>query len=168
MGFPFVFLFALPVGLLIGAVILRAAVSMANKCVGGPAREPDYYDEDEDEEDWDGYMRPRRGRESGGAIPEPTLGRAMGIVLVSVIAILVVTVPIRLFLGLEAPVGGGDDIFLLAQLITLVLGFVISAGVLAGMLPTSFARGCLVALFEYLIVLGVVGLIAGILYMVFG
>ena len=47
--------------------------------------------------------------------------------------------------------GGRDEKQLIASLIQLPIGFLINAGVLTAMLPTTFPRACLVVLFEYLV-----------------
>jgi hypothetical protein len=155
------------VGLLIGAVILRAAISFANKCLPAPARAR--YDDEDDYEDGDGdwaaYERPKR-RESraAGGIPEPTMGRAMGIVFVVFICTSIAGLPISLAMG-AGPLGDGEpEVVLLASLIQLPIGFLVTAGVLCGMLPTTFPRACLVVVFEYLIVLAICVIIGVPLY----
>src|SRR5262249_62234138 len=77
-------LIAIPIALLIGAVIFRAAVSLANKVIGsGSSRYDDYDDDYDDYDDEYDYPRPRRryGRRAraGGAVPEPAIGPAMGV-----------------------------------------------------------------------------------------
>lgn len=141
---------AVPLGLLIGAVILRAAVSFANKCL------PKEVERDDDE--WDDYDRPRRRGTT--PIPEPGMGKAMGIVFVNAIVGFLISIPINLALGLGvANMGGRQDLQtqLIASLIQLPIGFLVNAGVLAGMLPTTFPRACLVVVFEYVVVI-IIGL----------
>lgn len=149
---------AIPIGLLIGALILRGGVWLANKCLPQPGRR--YYDEDDDyDDDWDDdYDRPRirRGRRGGRtAIPEPPLGKAMGVVFVRFIIGFIVSIPISL--ALRGVAGGRPDASaqIVASLIQLPIGFLINAGVLTPMLPTTFPRACLVVLFEYLIALAI-------------
>jgi hypothetical protein len=152
-GILCVVLVALPLGLLIGAVILRAAVSFANKCLPQPRSR---YDDDYD--DWDDYDdRPRsRRRSSSKAIPEPSMGQAMGIVFVNFIVGFVVSIPINIAMGAGVAGAGGDPAArLIASLIQLPIGFLINAGVLTAMLPTTFPRACLVVLFEYLIAIAI-------------
>lgn len=151
-------LIGLPIGLLIGAVILRAAVHFANKCLPSPV-ERDY------DEDWDDYDRPRRRARS--AIPDPALGKAMGIVFVRFIVGFVISFVIGFFIGAGMAgmgrVGGGrpdPGIQLVATLIQLPIGFLINASILMPMLPTTFPRACLVVLFEYLIALAIAIIIA--------
>lgn len=156
-GFICALAFGLPIGLLIGAVILRGGVSFANKCLPQP-RSRDW-DDDEDEDDWDRPARRRRSR-SASAIPEPALGKAMGIVFVGFIVSFLISIPISLVMGAGAgaqPAGarGADAAQLIASLIQLPIGFLIAAGVRTGMLPTTFPRACLVVLFEYLIIIAI-------------
>jgi hypothetical protein len=150
---------ALPLGLLIGAVILRAAVSFANKCLPQPTSR--YYDDDDD--DWETEYRPRPRRGSGArAIPEPGMGQAMLIVFVNGIVGFVVSIPINVAMGVGLAGAGGNDpaAQIIASLIQLPIGFLINAGVLTAMLPTTFPRACLVVVFEYLIVIAICLIIA--------
>ena len=151
-----VLLFVLPIVLLLGAVILRGGVSFANKCL--PKERPRYYDEDDEEDysDWDDYDRPRKRRE--GKIPEPGLGKAMGIVFVGFIAQLVTAVPLFLMGDM---IDDEPELALLALLVALPIGFLIASGLRAAMLPTAFGRACLVVLFEYIICI-VVGIAVGV------
>lgn len=150
-----VVLVALPIGLLIGAVILRAAVHFANKVLPRPV-ERDY-------DEWDDYDRPRRA--SASAIPDPALGKAMGIVFVRFIVGFVVGAVIGFVMGVGAVgMGGGrpdPGLQVLSTLIQLPIGFLINAGILTPMLPTTFPRACLVVLFEYLISIAI-GLIIAV------
>lgn len=156
-----VLLFAIPIGLLIGAAILRGGVYFANKCL--PRRDERY---DDDYDDWDDYDdRPRRRRRlSAPGIPEPGLGKAMAIVLIRAVIGFVIGIVIGAVMGVgmvamnggAGGAGGGmgqpdPALQLLASLIQLPIGFLVNAGVLTGMLPTSFGRACLVVLFEYII-----------------
>src|SRR5438045_5400914 len=90
----------LPIYLLICAVILRGGVHFANKVLPKPV-ERDY-------DDWDDYDRPRRVGSS--AIPDPALGKAMGIVFVRLIAGIIVSIPISIVMGVGvAGMGGRPD-----------------------------------------------------------
>ena len=94
----------------------------------------------------------------------------VGIVLGVIGLTALVVLPVRFVLGLDPP-AADDDRFaasVLTQMLTLAIAFVISTALLAAMLPTSFARACLVTLFEYLIVLGVAAVLGGALFVVFG
>jgi hypothetical protein len=143
-------LVAFPIVLLIGAAILRGGVSFANKCI------PRHVDRDYDEE-WDDYDRPQRRRRTSAAIPEPAVGKAMGIVFVNFIIGMAVSVPINIAMGVGVGARGGGDpmVGLIASLIQLPIGFLIAVGVRTTMLPTTFPRACLVVVFEYLIVLAI-------------
>ncbi len=162
-GILCVLLIGLPIGLLIGAVILRGGVSFANKCLPKESERNDrYWDDEDDDEDYD---RPVR-RRAKAAIPEPGLGKAMGIVLVGAIVGFIISIPINLVMGVGMGMGnanGGNQdqtMRILASLIQLPIGFLVSAGIRTGMLPTSFGRACLVVVFEYLIMIVICVIIA--------
>ncbi len=71
-------LVALFVVLLIYAVVLRASVWITNKCLGESGGSGGYNRQSSYEDDWDDdYERPARRRGTG--IPEPNLGKGMGI-----------------------------------------------------------------------------------------
>jgi hypothetical protein len=155
-----VLLFAIPLGLLIGAAILRGAIGLANKVVGSASTRSSYDFDDDDEDDWDDVPRRRRKhRRASPAIPEPPILTAMGIILVIGIVNFLAGIPIRMMFGLD-PVGrdGPEDAqkVLVAAIVSLPVGFLIMAAMLQMMLPTTFPRACLVVLFEYLIVLAIV------------
>ncbi|HEV3261908.1 MAG TPA: hypothetical protein VG013_33970 [Gemmataceae bacterium] len=90
--------FAILLGTVIGAVFLRAACAFYNKLAGGKG--------------------------SPSSVPEPLLGKAMGITFVTA---LVNAVP-----GFE--------------LLSLPVSLLVLAGMISALLPTTFARGLLVAL----------------------
>jgi len=151
-----VLLIVIPIGLMIGALILRAAVWLANKCLTAPVSR---YDDDEEEydDDWDEYDRParRRGRRNNStAIPEPSFGWAMLIVFVNWI----VNAGVGFVMGVAAGGAGlarDPGAMLVLQGCSLVVNFFISAGLLTAMLPTTFPRACLVVLFQFLIALAI-------------
>jgi hypothetical protein len=151
---------ALPIGLLIGAAILRAAVSLANKVVGGGRKSSDRWDDEYGDYDDDDYRPRRRGRrDDGGAIPEPTLGRGMLIVFVNGIVNFVVGFVLGLMIAAAMPNKPTETVQLVANVIGLPIGFLTAAGLLTVMLPTTFPRACLVVLFQYLIVFAIVAVI---------
>lgn len=163
-GLLCVLLVALPIGLLVGAVILRAAVSLANKVVGGsPDQEAeDDYDWDSDEDD-----PPTRRTRPGGAVPVPGLGRAVLIVFAAGLANVLVGIVVGLAFGAARAAGGGFNgpgPRLAAQLVSLPFGFLVSACIGGAMLPTTFPRACLVTLFQYLIGLVIVAVVGGVLF----
>jgi hypothetical protein len=154
-----ILLIGIPFYLLIMAVILRAACWAANKCL--PQSTSRYDDDYDDYDDWDDEDRPRSRRRyfSAKAIPEPGLGQAMLIVFVNLIIGFVVGGA----LGVVMAAGGmANDpaARLVIQAMNLVLSFLITAGVLTAMLPTTFPRACLVVLFMYLIVIAIAIIIA--------
>lgn len=163
------FLIGLVIGLgiyiLIGALVLRAACWIANKCLPQPRAA--YYD-DEDEEDYDDRdddyddrpVRRRRSRGPTTAIPEPNFGRACGIMGLNVL----IQIGIGFAIGLVLGGGGmrrGDGVGAL-QALNLLISFFVTAALCTSMLPTTFGRACLVSLFNFLIwlLIGIVVVIA--------
>ena len=148
----------------IGSLILRAATWLANKCLtpSVSTRYDDDYDDDYEDDDWDSYDRPRRrsGRRNTQAIPEPTFGWGMLTVFVLWVILFVTNYVIRVTI-----VGGGfvrNGPTLVAVLgCNLVIDYLIASGLFTVMLPTSFPRACLVALF-FILILIVVGVIIAI------
>ncbi|MFO0823504.1 MAG: hypothetical protein U0792_10370 [Gemmataceae bacterium] len=168
-------LLAIPIGLMIGAAILRGAVSLANACLGPDRSKTSYYD-DEFTDYERRYERPsRRYQETntGGLIPEPGLGYGMVIVLVNAFAQFAVGVVMAIGLmavaggagggqgfgagkrGFGDGDGGNDAMALMMNLLSIPVGFIVTSGVLTMMLPTSFGRACLVTLFQYLIMIAI-------------
>ena len=168
------------VGLLILSMIIRASVWIANKCVGGASGGGRAYYDDDDEDDWDAYDRPaRRGRrQPSGAIPEPELFKGMGIGLVWLIAAFVLSLVLNIGLmalaggigGGPLGLGGGADptIAIFVGLAQFGAGFLIWAGLLSVMLPTSFLRACLVTVFIYIISILISAVVVGAVVVVFG
>jgi hypothetical protein len=146
-------LLAIPIGLAIGALILLAAIWLANKCLPQPRSRRRYYDDDDDYYEWDAPRRHRRGGTST-AVPVPSFGQAMLIVFVNWIVNFGVGFVIGFVLG-AAGAAKNQGGMVLVQAISLAVGFVVSATILSGMLPTSFGRACLVVLFQYLIAIAI-------------
>lgn len=158
MIFPFFILIGLPVVLLVGAVILRTAITFANGRIG-PV--PDEIAPSRDDDDWADYPVPGERESPRTAIPMPTIGGGMMMVLAIVLVNVFVGAAIQLVIG-DEPVprrrrfrGPLDDVGLIARLVTVPASFLITSGLLAAMLPTTFRRGCLVAFFSFLISLGI-------------
>jgi len=124
------------IGLLIGAVILRAACALYNAMAGGKG--------------------------SPYRVPEPELGKAMGIVFVTAL----INYASGFVIGLMANAGAeatrinplGPN--LLASAISLPLSLLVMAAMLTAMLPTTFGRGILVALCNLLVTILVVVAVA--------
>lgn len=157
---PLFFVLLIPAALLIGAVILRTAVSWANRSIGRPVEPKEYVVEDED--DWGDYPLPgeKRGSEDvAEVIPPPGIGHGMGILFCILIVNGVITFALQTAVGGEPgrrrPRGFLEDADFLARLANLPIGFLIAAGLLAAMLPTTFVRGLLVTFFYIVICLGI-------------
>jgi hypothetical protein len=138
--------FLIPIGLLVGVIILRCGIHFADTALrkhlaqGGDSER----------------SFPRNG---GAALPHPTLGRSAGIVLARALITLVVNIPIHIVTRIgAASVSGGRAESIPEQVASLThfpITFLINAGVLASMLPTGLRRACLVVLFEYFVVIAI-------------
>lgn len=150
------------VGLLVGAVIVRAAVSITNKLIGpirpeqvttGRIEEWEWDDEPEEE-------HPRRKKEK--AIPEPGVAKAMMIASTAGVT--------NAFIGLVISVLGeafdADDppteeaAVILLAVFSLPFGFLSLTLILTAMLPTTFWRAALAAFVHYIVAI-VIGIIGG-------
>lgn len=124
---------AILIGGTIGAVIIRAAVWLTNKVVGG-------------------------------TIPDPSFGRAFGMAVAAVVVNWIVSTIAQL-----AMAGGNPQtVQLISALIGLPISFFVLAGIATVMLPTSFPRACLVALFYIIVAIAIVVVIFVIVAVVFG
>jgi hypothetical protein len=136
------------IGTVIGAVILRAACWLFNSMAGGDERR--------------------------GGVPEPEFGRAMLITFVTFLVQTGVQMVIGFVTGAgaaaaeQAKPGAGGPAQLMASLIALPVGFLVMAGMLTAMLPTSFPKALLVALLEYVIIIIIAAIIIGGLILAFG
>lgn len=176
-----VVLVGLVVGLLLylalAAAFLRAAVTLANICLGAPSastageNDDDTDDEGHDEDEEAGEAADQNSSQpdqTTSGVPMPGLGRAALVALVTVLANSALAVVFGFSMGLFTTRRGGtpraDDGFarVMLPLISLVVGFFASAAVRSGLLPTSFERASLVTLFEYLMGLAAVGGVAAI------
>jgi hypothetical protein len=130
---------ALVIGTLIGAVFLRAACALYNKMAGG--------------------------KKSPSSVPEPELGKAMGITFVTTLINVMVSFMIGLVVGAGGTAAGVGETWLkiLAQLAALPVSIHVMAGMNAALLPTTFVRGLLVALC-YLLVVLFVGIVVGVIF----
>jgi hypothetical protein len=158
MIFPCLILIVLPVALLIGVAILRAAINLANGRIG---QTPGDVILARDEDDWADYPIPGERVNSTAAIPLPSVGSGMMMMLAVVIVNVIVGAAVQLVIGDEpAPRGGRlrgplDDSTFIARVVTLPVSFLIMSGLLAAMLPTTFRRGCLVAGLYFMICAGI-------------
>jgi hypothetical protein len=158
--------FGLAVGffvvLLIGSVVLRAAVSIANRSAGpvraevvDPFPDWDWDDESEDE--------PRRSGEK--AIPEP--GLAKGMMITSTIAVLTAFIGVVLRVLTEdladAMFGGDDEVVQIVALVVVALPFSFAGAtlLLVAMLPTTFWRAALVAFLHHIFAVFLLGVVFG-------
>lgn len=147
--------------ILIGALVIRAACWIANKCL--PQPQPRYDDDDFDDRDDDEFDdRPRRRRSRGPttAIPEPNFGRACGIMALNVLIQIGIGFAIGIVLG-GAGFRGGDGIGAM-QVMNVLIHFFVVAALCSGMLPTTFGKACLVSLFNFLIwlLIGIIVVVA--------
>lgn len=146
-GFLCALVIIIPIALLIGAVILRAAISMFNKFAG-------------------------TGEEGQDLVPEPSMLKAMGILLITGVANAIIGAilgAIGAATGLiQAGEGGAKAGFdLTLNLISLPFTFLVSSALLAGLLPTTFKRGMGVALCQYIVSI-LVGLAIGLIAVIIG
>jgi hypothetical protein len=141
---------AVPVGLYIGAVVLRCGCwlfNKINKSVAGP--------------------------DAVNAVPIPGVGKAMLITLVVSVANLLVAFAIGLAFGVAAGASASNaaGAARLAQIVSIPASLLVGAGLLTAMLPTRFTRALLVVLCEVLIGLAlavVIGIIVTIVMAIGG
>ena len=109
--------FAVALGTVIGAVFLRAACAFYNKLAGGKG--------------------------SPSSVPEPLLGKAMGITFVTTLANAVAGSVIGVLVGAGSAAAGDSErgSAVIAQLLTLPVSLLVMAGLNAALLPTTFAGG---------------------------
>ncbi len=144
-------LIGLVAALLVGSVIVRAAVALANRILG-PAEVPDTFGQ---WDDWDSdEPAPKPRKHKTRVIPEPGLATGMLVTLLSGLVgpggIVVCAVLAReAFNDLDGP----DELVPLAFLILLLpIGFGLLTLLLSMLLPTTFWRAARVAFLHYLIV----------------
>jgi hypothetical protein len=149
------------IALLIGAVVVRAAVSISNKLIGSPKREPETFGRVEEWE-WDDEPEeehPRRKREK--AVPEPGVGKAMMIASTGGVTNAFIVLVIGVFLeALDVDPIDEDLTIAVLAVVSLPFSFVALTLLLTAMLPTTFWRAALVAFVHYALVV-VIGIVAG-------
>jgi hypothetical protein len=141
--------FGLLVVLVLGAALLRAAVSLANTMIDPRKANPEPVDPFAGW-DWDGELedeKPRRKKKEK-AVPEPGMGKGMMIASTLGVATAGIAIVLAAFGHVVADdLFRGDDgaeIFVFV-LCTLPFAFVVAALLLTAMLPTTFSRALLVA-----------------------
>jgi hypothetical protein len=139
--FLVVMVVAIPPGTVIGGLFLRAACGFYNKQASGKG--------------------------SPDSVPEPLLGKAMGIAFVTTLVNAVAGLVIGLLLGAGGAAAGASErgTTLMSQLLSLPVSLLVMAGLNSALLPTTFARGLLVALCYLLMVffVGLVGLVLAVI-----
>ncbi|MFH1303322.1 MAG: hypothetical protein ABIK07_19830 [Planctomycetota bacterium] len=131
-GFICFLFFVLPVSLLIGSMVLIAAIGLFNKIT----------------------VQNKRRSES---IPVPSVPEAMGIVLVASLINMAINFVLGFFMGLggvqsELDIATYMDAIVF-QLVAFVITFFVNSTVYSAMLPTTFLRAMGVAFFQILIIL---------------
>jgi magnesium-transporting ATPase (P-type) len=133
------------VALLLGSVMLRTAVRIANRSIGPlKAKRADSFPD----WDWDGDLEDEEPRHPQKAIPEPGLGK--GMMIASTLGVVTVFIGIALAVFADTVAedlfeGDEDTQIALLAMFTLPLAFVSSTLLLAVMLPTTFWRAALVS-----------------------
>lgn len=169
----------LAIGLPIAAVLLRASIGLLNKWMGNePVREDvqevaysDSFEGTRSDDPFAAPMTKTMVTASGGGIPEPTFGRAMVIALVAWIANVAVSLVVGFVLGAillqaaQAPAQVATSMQLI-NLISFPFSIAVYTIVLKLMVPTSFLRGLLIVLVQFLIALAIGIAIAGIVMVV--
>ncbi len=135
-----VLVFALLIGSLIGAIILRAACWLFNKFAGDPP--------------------------PPGGVPGPDFGQAFLMAFVAMLVQLGVSFVIEL-MGVGGAAAGGNPqtVQLVSSLISLPISFLVLSGIVASMLPTSFVKGMCVAGL-YWIIVWIIGIVIAVVFMV--
>ena len=155
---------------LVGAMILRAAVAIANRLTGPPKPDRTESEDRFEDWDWDGELEDeRRRRKPEKAIPEPGLGK--GMMIASTAGVLTVLFGVLLATALDMLIDDPfdrDETGQVAALavFTLPFSYIGTALVLTGMLPTTFSRAALVAFLYHALGLGVLAAVAGTIVLV--
>jgi hypothetical protein len=151
-------------GLLVfGAIVLRVAISLSNKCLGASPG-GNYYPEDEELDEWIGYRQIKRPTPK---VEIPTVGIGKGMISTFLLAAFgfLPGIPMRYHFDTGYY---RHDFVVPSYILGLAFGFPISALVLAGLLPTKFGRACLVLLMAYLIIFGLIGGLWAVVYILVG
>lgn len=155
---------AVSIWCLVGAIILRAAVALANMMLCGPGGEGDHYVEALESSGMPDPSNPYGitvdGRSTGCAsggdeILGPTFLQAIVMLLVTTVVLAVVRFGAEFVLSGLLP--------WVVKLVSSLLGLGVNVGILKAMLPTTAARALLVWVLSSAIVLGLLALIVGVL-----
>lgn len=161
-------------GVAVGAVVLRAAISLYNKSSGGKpsisSGQPAYPTNqtlNPYQQQAGAYGEPKPlAPMLSSAIPEPSFPKAMGVIAVTAIVNGIVSFFAGFVIGV---IGGGagvpmQGIQVLAQLVSLVTSFFTMSLVVSGMLPTTFGRAALVTLYYFLIFIAIAIAIVAVVF----
>jgi hypothetical protein len=136
----------------VSMIVLRAAVIVANKCIGSlplTATNPD----DEELDEWIGY---RHVEQTVDAIPKPGFLKSIGALLGMCAIVFVVSMLLSVYLGLgpfDPTRRRGGNWRIVPFALGIVVSFPLCGWLLSAILPTKFSRGCLVLLLCYGIVI---------------
>lgn len=167
LGFEFLCAaFAFVAILAAGAVVLRSAVGLANRMIGPTKVDaPIGWDWDEEEDD-----EPVELDQESAAIPTPSLGAGMLVMLLAGLVHLVIGFGLRFVLTIEGGRDRSDDWLISAasHLIGLGAGFVVLLGLLSSLLPTTPRRAALAVLIFYLLLLAIALMVSALIFVVSG
>jgi hypothetical protein len=143
----------LAIAVWIGGMLIRAAVWLANAAIGGASpSEAGYYEPRGYAVDWQGRPQPHR------AVPMPPLGKAMAIAFAVGVANFLSIVALGLMFGAASAAGitpaiqsrlAASPADQVRGLIAIAVSFLVQAGMLSLLLPTSFGRACLVQVLNW-------------------
>ncbi len=125
------------VATLVGAIILRASISLFNVIVG-----------------------------KSSTLPEPSMGKAMAITFATSIANAAAGFIIGSVLAVEPAVNGARGVNMTAQLISIPVSLIVMAGMITVLLPATFGKSFLVTICYCLISIVIIAVIAGICMLV--
>jgi hypothetical protein len=152
-----VFVVVVPLGMWFSSFVLRAAVGLTNRVLGGRRQtDLDYYSKENPFARYKGT--PRLKSRAGLLIPEPTIGGGMVIVFLTTVVQVVVQFGIGVgTIHLTAPDGPYPleplETAILSAAVVFPTTFVVQSVMLAALLPTTFWRACAVQVAEWVIFL---------------
>jgi hypothetical protein len=122
------------------------------------------YPEDEELDEWIGYRQIKRPTQT---VAIPTVGTGKGMMTSLLLAVFGFLPGIPMRYLFDTGYYRHDYVFP-AHFLGLAISFPVSALVLAGLLPTRFGRACLVLLMSYLILIGLIGGLWIVVYILVG